>query len=195
MRQVSAILLAAGRSRRMGECKQLLPLEGRPAVVRVVETLLAGGADGIVVVVNPEGMEIEAAVAGHPVTVTVNPLPDSDMAGSVRVGLSRVPAGAGGVLVCLADTPLVTAATCRRLIHEHTRTPDAILIPTHRGRKGHPTLFPRSLIEAIHLEPTLRDLIGANAHRVALLEVPDPGVTEDMDTPEDYRRIEGRLSR
>jgi CTP:molybdopterin cytidylyltransferase MocA len=177
----------------MGGCKQLLPLDGRPAVVRVVETLLAGGAEGIIVVVNPEGGEIEAAVARHPVTVTVNPLSDSDMAGSVRVGLSRVPTGASGVLVCLADTPLVTAATCRRLIDEHLRTPDAILIPTHRGRKGHPTLFPRHILEAIHTEPTLRDLIRANIHRVALLEVPDPWVTEDMDTPEDYRRLEGRL--
>ncbi|HTG81778.1 MAG TPA: nucleotidyltransferase family protein [Geobacteraceae bacterium] len=191
---VSAILLAAGSSRRMGQCKQLLPLDGRPAIVRCLESILAAGVAGITVVVGADGTEVELAIAHLPVTVVLNTIYGSDMAGSVLVGLQRVGHKTSGILVCLADHPLIEARTCRLLMEEHRRRPDAILIPTYQGRKGHPTLFPRTIIAELAFLPTLRDVIGRHANRVRFLEVDDPAIVEDMDTPADYRRLVARLA-
>lgn len=192
--QVSAILLAAGKSRRMGCCKQLLPLEGRPAIVRGVENLLAAEPSEVIVVVNPEGDDVAAAISHLPVTVAVNETPDSGMAESVQVGLAGVAATASGVLVALADTPLVRSETCRLLKEQHLLHPDAILIPVYQGRKGHPTLFPRSILTTIAWHTTLREVIQAHGDQVRLLEVDDPWVVTDMDTPEDYRRLVSLLT-
>ncbi|GFE58063.1 glycosyl transferase [Geobacter sp. AOG1] len=178
----------------MGCCKQLLPLDGRPAIVRSVESLLAGGVDEVVMVINPAGEEVAAAISHLPVTVTVNGASDSDMAGSVRVGLAKVATTTSGVLIALADTPLVRGETCRFLQEQHRHHPDAILIPVHRERKGHPTLFPRSILATIDRHPTLRDVIQSHAERVQLLNVDDPWVVEEMDTPEDYRRLVSLLT-
>lgn len=178
----------------MGCCKQLLPLEGRPAIIRGVESLLAAGLSDVIVVVNPEGNEVTATVSHLPVTVAINETPDSDMAGSVRVGLAKVAATASGVLVALADTPLVRSDTCRQLGAQHRLHPDAILIPVYQGRKGHPTLFPRSILATIEWHPNLREVIQVHEEQVRLLEVNDPWVIADMDTPEDYRRLVSLLT-
>lgn len=194
--QVSALLLAAGSSRRMGRCKQLLPLDGRPAVVRCLETILAAGIGigNIIVVVAPGGDEVARAIGHLPVTVARNASEGSDMAQSVRTGLELVGSAVSGVLVCLADHPLVTAETCRLLRGEHRRTPEAVLVPVFEGRKGHPSLFPRPVIAELATLPTLREVISAHPARVRLLDVDDPGVIEDMDTPADYQRLIARLS-
>jgi CTP:molybdopterin cytidylyltransferase MocA len=177
----------------MGRCKQLLYLDGRPAVVRCLESILAAGIGEVTVVVGPSGEEVAQAVAHLPVAIARNGIVGGDMAQSVRTGLEQVGSAASGVLVCLADHPLVTAATCCLLAEEHRRTPEAILIPTFRGRKGHPTLFPRGVIAELAYLPTLREVIAARPERVRLLPVDDPGVVEDMDFPADYRRLVLRL--
>ncbi len=145
--KVSAILLAAGRSERMGAPKPLLPLQGRPAVVRCLESLRDSGIAEIVLVVNPEGGDIVIAAKDIPARVAVNELPGSDMAASVRAGLAVVDRDATGVLICLCDHPLVRPETIEAMVSLHARHPDAIIIPAYRGRKGHPTLFPRLILE------------------------------------------------
>jgi len=77
---------------------------------------------------------------------------------------------------------------------EHRRTPEAILIPAYGEKKGHPSLFPHSLIMELATLSTLRDVIGTYPERVRVVAVDDPAVIEDMDTPEDYRRLVGRLT-
>ena len=193
--RVAAILLAAGRSRRMGCCKQLLPLDGRPVIIHLLEGLLAAGPEEVIIVTGTTGMDIETAVSHLPVTVTRNPDPESDMAQSVRVGMGRVSSTASGVLVCLADTPLIESGTNRLLLHEHQRRPDKILIPSCHDRKGHPALIPRAIMADIDRQPTLKDVIRNNGQLLHLVAVDDPGVLEDMDTPEDYRRICARIKR
>jgi CTP:molybdopterin cytidylyltransferase MocA len=75
------------------------------------------------------------------------------------------------------------------MISAHIQKPDAIIIPAYRGRKGHPTLFPRSVLEDLGKVATLRDVIGRHHAKIFLLEVEDEGVVLDMDTPEDYLRV------
>lgn len=185
---VSAIVLAAGSSRRMGRPKQLLPLLDRPALRRCVECAIAGGAHDVIAVIAVNS-GTDRVLHGLPVRIVCNRERDSDMAGSVRVGLQEVRESATGVLICLADHPLVSPDTVRLLLEEHAACPDRIIIPVHRERRGHPTLFPRAVISKLHSLPTLRDLIRRFQDLVLLRDVPDEGVILDMDTPGDYERL------
>ena len=189
--RVAAILLAAGRSRRMGSCKQLLPLGGVTVIGRCLDSLVTGGAGEVVVVVSEEDSEVADAARAYPVRIVVNPEPDGDMASSVRAGRDALPAEFSGVIVALCDYPLVSAATVSRLIEEHGDSPDSIIIPCHGGRRGHPLLFPRAILNELTGGLILRDLVQRNPERIRCLDVDDPGVLIDMDTPEDYHRICG----
>ena len=186
---VAAILLAAGQSRRMGTCKQLLPLEGRTVIARSLETLLAGGVGELIVVIGPDGDEVARAARDYPVTIVRTSDPRGDMATSVRTGRDLLSPAASAAVIALCDYPLVTAATIARLVEAHHLNPHAIIIPCHNGLRGHPPLFPRHLLDTLVAPLTLRDLLRSNPERIECLESGDAGVLIDMDTPEDYRRI------
>jgi CTP:molybdopterin cytidylyltransferase MocA len=173
----------------MGTCKQLLPVGDRTAVARCLETIVAAGLEDIIVVVGAGSEEVVELVRPFPVTVVRNRSPDSDMAQSVRTGLAAVADSATGVCVALADHPLVRPETYRTLLQCHAREPGGIHIPVHGERRGHPTLFPRPVLEEIAILPTLRDVLALHFGRVRTTAVPDPGVVLDMDTPEEYCQI------
>ena len=187
--KVAAILLAAGASRRMGTCKQLLRLEGKTVLARCLETLLHGGIADVVLVVSPAGGEVVQAAAGYPVRVVRNAEPDGDMAASICTGRDALPPCATGVVIALCDYPLVRAESIARLAEAHGQEPDSIIVPCHDGHRGHPPLLPRRLLDALETPSTLRDLLRDNKELIHHLELPDDGVLIDMDTPEDYRRI------
>lgn len=186
---VGAILLAAGKSRRMGSCKQLLPLDGRPAITRCLDALVAGGATGIVVVVAAAENQVVSAIQDYPVRIVVNPEGEGEMASSVRIGRDALSAAASGVIVALCDYPLVSAATISNLLTAHREAPDRIIIPCHRDRRGHPLLFPRAVLDELTDHLILRDLVRREPARINYHAVQDPGILLDMDTPEDYRRL------
>jgi molybdenum cofactor cytidylyltransferase len=186
---VAAILLAAGKSQRMGSCKQLLPLGEKTVIIRCLEALITGGADEITVVVSKTGDEVVKAVQHYPVKIVVNPESAGDMASSVRAGRDALTAEASGVIVSLCDYPLVSMQTISRLIGEHGNFPGKIIIPCHQERRGHPLLFPRAILNELINDLILRDLVRQEPERILCLNVNDPGVLLDMDTPEDYRHI------
>lgn len=173
----------------MGRSKPLLPLDNRPAILRLLQTLFSAGMEEIVVVLGPDGDAVAEAIGSFPTTVVWNREPDSDMAASLRVGISSLAPGAAGVLVWPADSPLVAPTTLRRLLIGFTADPQSIWLPTHGGRRGHPVLFPRPVLEELFELPTLRDVVRRDPERVRHLEVADPWVLLDIDTPEDYRRV------
>ena len=186
---VAAILLAAGASRRMGTCKQLLQLEGKTVLARCLETLLHGGIQEVIVVVAPSGDDVAQAAESYPVRVVRNAHPDGDMATSICTGRDALPPSATGIVIALCDYPLVRAETISRLAQEHLRSHESIIIPCHDGHRGHPPLVPRRLLDDLETPLTLRDLLRDNQELIHHLELPDDGVLIDMDTPEDYRRI------
>lgn len=186
---VAAILLAAGRSSRMGTCKQLLSLGGGTVIGRCLETLVSSGIGEIVVVVSRDGQAVEQAARRFPVEVVVNDDPEGDMASSVRAGRDALTDEAGGVIVALCDSPLVAPRTISRLVAEQRQSPGCIIIPCHQGLRGHPLLFPRPILDELAGDLTLRDLVRRDPGRILCLAVEDPGVLIDMDTPEDYHRI------
>lgn len=197
---VTAILLAAGLSARMGRTKPLLEVQGKTAIRHCIDAIFQGGVERCVVVLGPESEAIQREIQDLPVTTVLNQKEGSDMADSVRVGFGVVDNRHSGVLVALSDHPLVTADTYRALLETHRRNPEQILIPAYQGRRGHPTLFPVEQLRnyfnlcaaARQRSKGLRTLIDENSERVNLIPLNDEGVVLDMDTEEDYRRIVSR---
>ena len=182
------MLLAAGSSRRMGRTKQLLKLGDKSVIRHCLDALVAAGIKDIVVVVGKEKNEITPALEGFPLSIAINDKPQSDMAESVRAGLRRL-GSSSAVLVFPSDHPLVLPETIKVIISEHRASPDSIIIPAFDNRRGHPSLFPRSIIDEIFSGITLRDITRKDPARVKIVPVRDKGVVLDMDTPEDYDAI------
>ncbi len=187
--RVRAILLAGGESRRMGVCKQTLPLGGKPVIVHCVDALTDAGILGITVVVGKYGSTIRQALGNMKVDVVENVIPNADMADSVRAGLAVMNHDPAGVMICLSDHPLVKSGTIEELLEIHRISPEQILIPVCQARNGHPVIFPTGLLQRIHHGGTLRDIIQANTGRVRRIPVDDDGVIMDMDTQDDYQTI------
>jgi len=187
--QISAVLLAAGSSTRMGQIKQLLPLSDGPVINYCLRSIIASGIKDIVVVMGKNSPELRAALHGFPVRIAFNKAPHSAMADSVRTGLGHIQASATGVLVCLSDQPLVSVETFKGLKQLHREHPDKILIPVCNGKKGHPTLFPAGILQEIVPDLTLRQIIIRDPGRVRYQYLADEGTILDMDTMEDYQTV------
>jgi len=183
----AAILLAAGLSRRMGTCKQLLPFGDATVIARCLETLRLAGIDRIFVVVSPAGGAVAAEAGRFPVQVVVNHDPEGDMASSVRAGRDALPEEVSSVVVALCDQPLAQPATVTRMIALSRSHPAAIIIPCHAGRRGHPLLLPRKTLYELHPGMILRDVVRSDPKRIVEFPVDDQGTVLDLDTPEDYR--------
>ncbi|MBM4288106.1 MAG: nucleotidyltransferase family protein, partial [Deltaproteobacteria bacterium] len=128
-----------------------------------------------------------------PVKKIVNPLPESDMTTSIRLGMQAMLPRATGAMVCLVDYPLVQSSTLKQMVAAALTTPERIIIPTWQGRRGHPSLFPRTLLTEIYQGFNLREIIQRHPDTVTLLPVDDEGVVLEMDTPADYQKICQRL--
>ncbi len=173
----------------MGQLKQLLPLGDKPVIRHCLNSIITAGIQNIVVVLRPQGEDVLAAIQGIPVQIVFNRDLESDMAESVRIGLHTIAESSSGVLVSLSDHPLVRVDTFKKLVHCHLETPDKILIPLYKGRRGHPSLFPKPVIEEIFAGLNLRDIIYKDPGRIRLLDVKDEGIVLDIDTREDYKKI------
>lgn len=173
----------------MGQTKQLLRLGDKTVIRHCIDALVGGGVNEIVVVVAGCRTGLAPHLRGLPVSIAVNETPYSDMAESVRAGLKQLRHYTSSVLVCLSDHPLVSAETIRFILREHRKYPDAIIIPVYGGRRGHPSLFPRSVLDEIFSGVTLRDIVRRDAARVKPVLVADEGVVLDMDTRKDYAMI------
>ena len=190
---VSAIVLAAGLSSRMGRVKQLLLLARKPVIRHCLDALLDSGIRDILVVIGPQHEEIVKRLQGLPVRIAVNETPNSEMADSLRIGLRALGLAQTGVLVCLSDHPLVSAMTIRALADAYRDSPDRIIIPVYGGRRGHPALFPIAMISDIFSGMTLRDIVQNNSRSVLTINVDDEGVLLDLDTEEDYRAMQKKF--
>ena len=186
--RVAALVLAAGRSSRMGSNKLVADVQGTPLVRRTVEAVLASQAGPVIVVTGNEPDAVHTALAGLEVTFVHNPDFAGGLSTSLRAGLAAVPDNADGALVCLGDMPLVAPAVIDRLIAAYNPLEGrAIVVPVAGGKRGNPVLWDRSLfpdMARVAGDTGARHLIGANAERVCEVAVEDDGVLTDIDTPE-----------
>lgn len=192
MKQVAAILLAAGRSRRMGAFKPLLPFGARVVVESCIESLLGGGVASIVVVLGHRSGEIRERLAHLPVIFAINEEEASEMSVSIARGVERLPGETGAFLVALCDQPAIPSSVIRLLIDEWRQTGATLLRPEFDGRGGHPVLIDgRFRRELCALDPVrgLRSLFETHREAVRSVPVTSPFVARDMDTWQDYVRL------
>ena len=188
-RRVAALVLAAGRSTRMGpQNKLLIEIDGRPMVRRVVEALLASPARPILIVTGHERERVEAALRDLPVLFVYNPDFALGLATSLKAGIAALPESCDGVLICLGDMPRLAAPLVARLIAAFApEQGQSIVVPTCGGQRGHPVLFGRAFFDSIRrLEGDIgaRQLLSSYPEAVVEVETDDPAILLDIDTPE-----------
>jgi molybdenum cofactor cytidylyltransferase len=199
---IPALVLAGGRSSRMGRAKATLPLDGDETfLTRIVRTFLEAGVDDVVIVVGHEADLIvgHVSASGLPARFVVNQDYDRGQLSSLVAGLGVVDRpGVAAVLVTLVDVPLVSADTVRAVVERYRRVHAPIVRPTSGSRHGHPLLIDRSLFAALRAaDPAAgaKPIVRAHASPAGDIEIADEGAFTDIDTEEDYRRmINGRSS-
>lgn len=194
---IGGIVLAAGRSRRMGRPKALLELNGETFLSRAISALAGGGCSRVVVVNGPlevsGSREIGRLSRAARALVLVNPANESEQIASLRLALAEM-ADAEAVVVTPVDVPLIAPAVVRTLVREFRRTGPPLVVPTYNGLRGHPVLFSRDLFPDLlqaDLSEGARSVVHASERDLVEVEVPDPGVLVDVDTQEQYRRLLG----
>lgn len=192
---ITAVVLAAGASRRMGAAnKLLLPLGRTPVVVRVVEAVRAASvAEEAIVVTGHERAAVEEVLAPYPARCVHNADYASGMASSIRRGVEAASPHADGIVIGLGDMPLVQPETWRRLrIRFAEASRPAIVFPVNGGRRGHPVLFDttfRDELLQLHGDGGARAVIRAHADAALGVPVDDPGIFRDLDTRAAYEAL------
>ncbi len=185
--QVAAVILAAGRSSRMGSNKLLELLEGKPVVRHVAEAALASRAGPVLVVTGHEGERVSVALAGMDVTFVHNPDFATGMASSLRTGVAAVPDTSAGALILLGDMPRVTPDILNRLCNAFAGQAGVKAVaPVADGRRANPVLIGRDLFEAVSGlggDTGARGLLEAAGDAVLELPLDSEGVLVDVDTP------------
>ncbi len=193
--RVAAIVLAAGRSSRMGAQNKLLAdIAGKPMVRRVVETALAGKARPVLVVTGHQAADVGAALSGLHVTLVANPDYAGGLASSLKAGIRAVPEECDGALVLLGDMPRIGAEHVDQLIDALAAAPESIVVPVHEGRQGNPVLWPRRYFpELMQLEGDAgaQRLIAAHRGDVREVDLLTDAIFVDVDTPEALDRMRG----
>jgi len=185
---ISAIVLAAGKSERMGTPKALLPIFGRTFLENILSTISGTSIQETIVVLGHHRKEIEQTVALE--SAIFNPDYEKGMITSLQAGIRSLSWDAGGAFLFLVDHPLTDRITIEAMIMQ--LAPNRIVLPTFEGRRGHPVLFSSEVLQEILALPSSE---GANIvvrkHPDRIVEVPvnAPGILVDVDTPEQFEKL------
>ena len=187
---IEGIVLAAGASRRMGKAKPLLPIDGETFLERAIKVLRRAGCKYVVAVVGPDDDWIARLADTSGAAVVINEEKNSEQIDSLQLGIANLPADYDAVAVLPVDFPRVQQQTIDALFAEFARAPSAVLNPAYKGEAGHPVIFSRDVVTEL-LHPDLphgaRSVIERHTAQARTLEVDDPGVLIDIDTPADFR--------
>jgi molybdenum cofactor cytidylyltransferase len=192
---ISAILLAAGESRRMGSAKALLQYQGQTFIARVCNAFLTAGVDELIVVLGARADELRCALPTHgKLRSVVNPRYSLGQLSSLMVGIGALSSESEATLVNLVDHPLIEVETIKALMTSFRAAPLPILIASYQGKRGHPVLFSSQVygeILAAPLDQGAKVVVRKDPARVREIPLEDPGILADIDTPEDYARYVG----
>jgi molybdenum cofactor cytidylyltransferase len=199
-RAIAAVVLAAGRSSRMGGPNKLLAqIGGRPLVRHVVDAALASRARPVVVVTGHQRDKVEAALAGLAVKFVHNPHFADGLGTSLKSGIAALPAEVDGAIVCLGDMPQVDAALIDRLIGAFDPEHGAlVVVPTIDGKRGNPVVWSRRFfpdLMTVEGDVGARYLIGRYTEAVAEVPLTGTAALTDVDTPEALEAVRAELER
>ena len=192
VKDVGAVVLAAGQSVRMGQPKMLLEWGKTTVVGKVVQSLLDSGISQIVVVTGGVRAGVEQALAEKKVECVYNPqYANGEMLNSLRVGVRALPDTCQAFLLVLGDQPQMETRVVKQVIEDYQANQNALIVPSYQMRRGHPWLVDRELWPALLDMPsdaTMRDFIQIHSSEIHYIEVDSPSVLKDVDTVEDYLR-------
>ena len=186
---ITAIILAAGESKRMGQPKLLMPWGKSTVLQTVISTFQAAGINDILVVTGGDRRQIESLVGMTVQTIFNEAYQEGEMLSSIQVGLSAKMREASAALICLGDQPQVQERTVRSVCDAFLKNKSPIVVPSYQMRRGHPWLVARPLWDQL-LEMksprTPRDFLKKHARKINYVNVDTASVIEDLDTPEDF---------
>jgi len=194
---ITAVVLAAGRSTRMGRPKPTLPLHGETFLTHIIRTFHDAAVSDVVVVLGHEADAIAQTVksSGQLARVVVNSNYDRGQLSSLLTGLDAADQpGVAAILMTLVDVPLVSASTIRAVIDRYEKTRALIVRPVSGSRHGHPILIDRALFPALRAADDAtgaKPIVRANASTVGDVAVDDEGAFCDIDTMDEYARFIG----
>ncbi len=187
---ISAIILAAGQSKRMGQPKMLLPWGNTTVLGKVIETIQSAGIEDILVVTGGAKDEVEKLVASYKVRVTHNQdYASNEMLESIQLGLQAQKLEAQGTLICLGDQPQVKERSVRIVCEMFIAQKSSIVVPSYQMRRGHPWLISRELwaeVLQMRAPESMRDFLNKHGDDIFYIEHDSPDILQDLDTPSDY---------
>jgi molybdenum cofactor cytidylyltransferase len=190
---ISAIVLAAGKSVRMGQPKMLLPWGKTTVLGAVVQTLAAAGIGQILVVTGSAREAVEALCEEQGVASIFNPAyAEGEMLSSIQAGIRGLPPTVEATLIALGDQPGMQTQTVVSVVESFAGSGAHLVVPSNAMRRGHPWLVDRSLWpELLQLKRcgSARDFLQRHAEEIRYVQVNSPTILEDMDTPADYLKL------
>jgi len=189
---ISALILAAGQSKRMGQPKMLLPWGNTTVLGQVLQTLKQANIPDMLVVTGAARIDIEKICAAYETLVAHNPdYANGEMLSSLQTGLSvlRDKTSAETALIVLGDQPQVQEGSVRAVVHRFIETESNLVVPSFQMRRGHPWLVARPLwdeIPQMKSPQSPRDFLNSHASEIEYVDVDNPSILADLDTFEDY---------
>ena len=198
---LAGIILAGGRSARMGAPKALLDFRGEPFIARILEAFEALDLKTRVVVLGPDAPRVRPAIAAHDCVIVENQDAAGGPIASLRCALEALePIQPPAALVWPVDLPHVHLATVERLVEAYRRFRPSIVVPTFAGRRGHPVIWDQRLFQDLRTSPIAtregaRAVLHARSAEAHQVPVDDPAVTDFINTPADYERLIREINR
>jgi molybdenum cofactor cytidylyltransferase len=181
---ISAIILAAGKSVRMGQQKMLMPWGNSTVLGKVMETLQAAEVEDIIVVTNSK---IAPQITNYKLPITIND--NGEMLESIQLGLEAQKPTAEATLICLGDQPQVEESSVRKVCTIFRENRSSIVVPSYQMRRGHPWLIARELwneVLQMSAPESMRNFLNTHRNDIFYVELDTPSILTDLDTPADY---------
>jgi len=192
---IAAVVLAAGRSTRMGANKLIADVGGKPMVRRVAEAALESAASPVLVVTGHQQADVRVALTGLDVMFVHNPNYAQGLSTSLKAGIAAVPPGVDGILVLLGDMPQIGPGHLDQLIAAFRNSGEVVVVPVHAGKRGNPVLWPRAFFAAMLAldgDAGAKRLLAANAGCVGEVDLGTDAIFLDVDTAEALARVRGK---
>ena len=189
---ISAIILAAGESKRMGQPKMLLPWGEGTVISHVITVFRNAGVEDVLVITGGARESIEDAISHYKVRAVYNKdFANGEMLSSIQCGIRALLHQTQAVLIGLGDQPQVQERSVKMVCDVYAENKSNIVVPSYKMRRGHPWLIMRPLWDdLLNLEypHTPRDFLNAHSENIQYVNINSPDILADLDTPEEYQR-------
>lgn len=191
--KVAAVILAAGRSQRMGRPKLTLPWGNSTVIGTIVDTLHEAAIEPLIVVTGAAHVEVARVLDRRGVQLVYNPRFEEDqMLLSLQAGMAALPIHTQAMLVCLGDQPQMQVQVIEQVILAYQAYQAKLVVPSYQMHRGHPWLIDRSLwAELSTLDPatTMREFLNTHADEIHYVTLDQASILQDLDTPDDYQKF------